>query len=104
MADITSDSSHKDRLMINIRYVVNTNEGLVPLNQLLEMGVVLMKKTGEELDKKIVTALNYLGIPVKKIAFQSYDFTRNTYIYLELIMHKANIIRKIMTTNLICSM
>lgn len=41
------------------------------------MDIVLTKKSGEELAGKIVTALQSMGISIKNIVFQSYDFAKN---------------------------
>lgn len=41
------------------------------------MDVMLTNKTGDELAKKVVIALNSLGILSKKIAFQFYGLERN---------------------------
>lgn len=77
MADTTPDLSHRDRLAVNIRYVIQTTDGPVPIERLLKMDVVLTKKTGEELAEKIFVVLQSMGISVKKIMFQSYDFASN---------------------------
>ncbi|XP_054717345.1 zinc finger MYM-type protein 1-like [Uloborus diversus] len=77
MADTTPDSLHQDRLAINIRYIIETSEGPIPIERLLKLDIVLTKKTGEELAEKIFSSLNSLGISSSKIVFQSYDFARN---------------------------
>lgn len=54
MADTTTDSSHKDGVSINILYVVDSNEGRIPVEWLLKIDVMLTKTNGEELAKKLL--------------------------------------------------
>ncbi len=73
MADTTPDVSHKDRLVVNLRYV--NKEGL-PVEKFLNM-VELKDKTGEGHAKQILKVLeNQVGLGSENLVFQSYDYAK----------------------------
>lgn len=69
MADTTPDVSHKDRLVVNLRYV---NEEGLPVEKFLSM-VEIKDKTGEGHAEKILDVLKTHQIGFDNLVFQSYD-------------------------------
>lgn len=75
IADTTPDLKHHDRLTLNVRYVLEKDNELKVVERLFKMDIVLSKKSGEELARKIFNTTTEYQLP--KIAFQSYDYAAN---------------------------
>lgn len=70
MADTTPDASHSDKLAVVIRTI--SSEGM-PRERLLDVSEA-NDKTGQGMAESIIGTLTRRGIPLDKLAFQSYDY------------------------------